>query len=184
MWRVARPLRTDLDFMFFWFAGTALVAMWFTFRDPAIDHRLIVVGALLPDAIDVFAGHMWVAHTLLAPTVTLFAVMSITGGKRQARRRYLAIPIGMFFHLVFDGAFQTTSVFWWPVNGAGFGDIAIPAFERPLWLTLAMEAGGLVCLLWAWSRFGLGSAERRAVFMRTGRIDRSLTNPEMRPPTC
>ncbi|MFT7646354.1 MAG: hypothetical protein ACI8Y4_001088 [Candidatus Poriferisodalaceae bacterium] len=170
--------------MFLWFAGTALVAMWFTFRDPAIDHRLIVVGALLPDLVDAVTGSMWIAHTVFAPTATLFIVMGATGGRRQARRRYLAVPIGMFFHLVFDGAFQTTSVFWWPVNGSGFGDVAIPAFERPIALTVVMEVVGALCLMWAWRRFGLIDPARRLAFMRSGRIDRALTNPEMGPPSC
>ena len=31
--------------MFLWFIGAALTAMWFTFRDPAIDHRLLILGA-------------------------------------------------------------------------------------------------------------------------------------------
>ena len=33
--------------MLFWFVGTAVVAVWFVFRDPAFDYRLLIVGSLL-----------------------------------------------------------------------------------------------------------------------------------------
>jgi len=31
-----------------WFAVTAVAAVWFVFRDPRFDYRLLIVGAVVP----------------------------------------------------------------------------------------------------------------------------------------
>jgi hypothetical protein len=170
--------------MILWFAGMSLVAMWIVFRDPAIDHRLVIVGALLPDVVDAAFGEAAVAHTLAAPVGLLFVVMGVTVGRRQVRRQLLAIPIGWFFHLVLDPVWSQTDLFWWPVRGTDFGGLALPAFDRPLALTIFLEIAGLVAIVWAFRRFGLDDPRRRANFVRTGRVDRALTDPEAMPPTC
>lgn len=170
--------------MFLWFGGTSLVAMWVVFRDPAIDHRLVVVGALLPDLLDASWGGAAVGHTLAFAVLLLFAVMGLTVGRRSVRRRLLAVPIGWFFHLVFDGAWSDTALFWWPVDGLSFRDVAIPAFDRPVGVTLVMELAGVIALVWAYRRFGLSDGARRSEFARSGRIDRALTNPDSSPPSC
>jgi len=163
--------------VFLWFGGTALAAMWVVFRDPAIDHRLVIVGALLPDLIDAAWGAAAAGHTLVFAVVLLFVVMALTVGRRSVRRRMLAVPIGWFFHLVFDGAWSDTSLFWWPVDGFSFGDASIPAFNRPVGVTLMMELAGLVALVWVYRKFGLSDSTRRSQFARTGRIDRAITDP-------
>ena len=168
--------------MILWFAGMSLVLMWVVFRDPAIDHRLVVAGALLPDVVDGVAGSLWVGHTLLFSVGLLFAIMVGTIGRRLLRRRLLAIPIGWFFHLILDPVWSHTSVFWWPAQGVSFGDIALPAYSRPLGLTVLLEVAVVVAMVWAFRRFGLADPARRAVFVRTGRIDRSLVEGE--PPGC
>ena len=84
--------------MILWHAGLALAIVWNVFRDPALDHRLVVAGALLPDAVDLAWGRPVYAHTLLAPVVVLVAVMLGTRRRRTVRRRLLAVPIGMFLH--------------------------------------------------------------------------------------
>src|SRR4051812_13646421 len=89
--------------MLLWFAGMAFVAVWMVFKDPAIDHRLVIVGALLPDAIDVWTGGRWVAHSVLFSVALLTVVMLGTRGRRLLRRQLLAVPIGTFLHLVLDG---------------------------------------------------------------------------------
>ena len=42
--------------VFFWFLGTALLSVHFVFTDPRFDYRLLLVGAVLPDLIDVPFG--------------------------------------------------------------------------------------------------------------------------------
>jgi hypothetical protein len=161
-----------------WFAGMALVAVWRIFRDPAIDHRLVVVGALLPDAVDALLGLSrlsgpWPAHTLVASAVLLTGVMLGTRGRRRLRRRLLALPIGSFLHLVLDGAWADAKVFWWPVLGVDTGHQVLPSVERG-WANLALELAGLAALAWAWRRFGLGDPDKRSAFLRGGHLGRDL----------
>lgn len=159
--------------MILWFAGGAFLAVWLVFRDPAIDHRLVIAGALLPDLVDVVTGGPWVAHSLLGSVVLLTVVMLATRGRRLLRRQLLALPIGTFLHLVLDGAWTDTDTFWWPVLGAGFGEGRLPSVERGVGNVL-LELAGAAVLLWAWRRFRLGEPERRERFVRTGRLSRDL----------
>jgi hypothetical protein len=78
----------------------------------------------------------------------------------------------MFLHLVLDGMWTTTAVFWWPFFGGGWDALGGPAPEtsRGPVVLVALEALGLLALGWFVARFGLRQAERRAVFLRTGRI--------------
>jgi hypothetical protein len=161
-----------------WFAGMAMVAVWLVFRDPAIDHRLVIAGALLPDVVDGLltlsgAAGPWPAHSLVANVGLLVAVMLGTRGRRQLRRRLLALPIGTLVHLVLDGAWTGTEVFWWPAFGTSVGRQVLPSVERGL-VNVVLEAVGLVALVWAWRRFRLGEPQRRQVFLRTGRLGRDL----------
>ena len=73
--------------MLLWFAATSLLAMRWSFGDPAIDHRLIVAGALLPDLLHVASGGAPLMHSLALPAVGLLVVMLCTVGRRRARRR-------------------------------------------------------------------------------------------------
>jgi hypothetical protein len=81
----------------------------------------------------------------------------------------LAIPIGMFMHLVFDGAFNNTKVFWWPFAGVNFGGASIPSFDR-MWLNIILEIAGAAMLAWVWRTNDLSSPRARQEFVRTGRL--------------
>ena len=166
--------------MLLWFIGTALAAMWFTFRDPVIDHRLVVLGALLPDAIDGSIRGAPILHTLAAPIVLMMALMICTIGRRRVRRRGLAVPIGLFWHLVFDGAWMNTEVFWWPFAGLSIGDTAIALYDRPPLLVIAMEVMGLALFVWSWYLMGLREPDRRSLFLRTAHLDPAITNNRTR----
>jgi hypothetical protein len=159
--------------MLLWFAGMAIVAVWIVFKDPAIDLRMVVAGALLPDVIDVWTGHRWIAHTVLFSVVLLSVVMAATRGRRQLRRRLLALPIGTFLHLVFDGMWTDRHVFWWPFFGSAFGHHDIPSISRGV-ADVPLEIIGAIALAWAWRRFRLDEPERRRYFVHTGRIGRDL----------
>lgn len=160
--------------MILWFAGMSFLAVWLVFRDPAIDHRLVIVGALLPDAIDGLTGGAWVMHSVLGSVALLAGVMAATVGRRLLRRQLLALPIGTFLHLVLDGAWTNTDVFWWPVSGTAFGDASLPSVERG-WFNVVLELAGAAILVWAYRRFRLFEPERRAVFVRKGRLGRDLS---------
>ncbi len=153
--------------MILWYAGLALVIVWNVFKDPAVDHRLVVAGALVPDAVDVVvAGHPAYAHALVAPVAVLTAVMVATRGRRVVRRRLLALPIGMFLHLVLDGTWTRSKVLWWPFLGA-FPDGRL---WPPLGVALAEEVAGALALWWFVRRFRLTDPGPRSTFLRTGRL--------------
>jgi len=156
--------------MLFWFVGTALVAVWLVFHDPRFDYRFLLVGALLPDIVDAPFGGARVMHSVTGSVGLLVVVMLGTIGRRPRRRRLLALPIGTFLHLIFDGAFATTHVFWWPFTGRGFDDAPLPSWDRGA-VDVVLELAGLAMCGWAVRQFGLADAERRRRFWRTGVLE-------------
>lgn len=133
--------------MFFWFVGTAVAAVWYVFHDPKFAFRLVVAGALAPDVIEVFLGHAGPLHSVVTMVAIMAAVMLITYGRKKSRSKMLAVVIGMFLHLVFDGAFTNTKMFWWPLSGLQFGDYALPVFDRGL-INIPLEIVGVLLIIW------------------------------------
>lgn len=155
--------------MFFWFIGTAVLAVWFVFHDARFDNRFLIVGALVPDVIDALWGGARGLHSLIGSVAVLVVVMLATIGRRVVRRRLLAVPIGLFLHLVFDGAFANTGVFWWPFTGLSFDSARLPVAERGL-LNIVLEVIGVGLCVHAWRIFGLGRPDRRRDFVRNGTL--------------
>ena len=90
--------------MFFWFIGTAVVTVWFVFRDPMFDYRLLIVGSVLPAVVDAFFGGARVLHSLTFSVVLLVVLMLATPARSPIRRTLLGLPVGTLLHLVFTGA--------------------------------------------------------------------------------
>lgn len=155
--------------MFLWFIGTATIAVLFIFRDDRFDYRFLALGAILPDVIDGVTGGAWVFHSVLGSVAALVLVMAVARRGTARRRLGLAIPIGMFMHLVFDGAFNNTKVFWWPFAGFNFGGAPIPSFDR-LALDVVFEIAGAAMLWWIWRENNLSVPSNRERFLRTGRL--------------
>jgi hypothetical protein len=155
-----------------WFVGGSVLIVWQVFRDPGIDYRVVVLGALLPDVLDAPFGGARVAHGVLFSVALLVVVVLATVGRRGPRRRWLGLPIGTFLHLVLDGAWTTTRLFWWPFTGTSFGDHPLPSISRGWW-SVAFELAGAVELAFIWRRFGLADPDRRATLLHTGRLDPS-----------
>jgi hypothetical protein len=155
--------------MFLWFIGTATLSVLFIFRDDRFDYRFLALGAILPDLIDVGSGGAWIFHSVLGSVVVLVAVMAGARRGTSRRRKLLAVPIGMFFHLVFDGAFNNTKVFWWPFAGFDFGGASIPSFDRPI-LDVLFELVGIAMIAWIWRENNLSDPVRKSDFLRTGRL--------------
>lgn len=166
--------------MFFWFLGTAAVAVWFVFRDDRFDYRVLALGALLPDLIDILTGHAWIMHSIVTSVAILTGVMVIARRGSVRRRRWLALPIGTFFHLVFDGAFNNTSVFWWPFAGFSFSDASVPSLDR-MPLNVILEIAGILMLAWLWRANNLSQPAQRQRFFRTGQL---LGGAQTDPGTC
>jgi len=165
--------------MILWFAGVSFVFVWWVFRSPALDYRLVMLGSVLPVGEVVFGGPR-LMHTLLGPVALLAIVMLATQKRRLIRRRWIGIPIGMLMHLVLDGIWARPHVFWWPFFGTDFGDGGLPELGHSLGVTLLLELVGLACLAWAWRMFGFSDRATRDRFLRTGHLNRLVEQP----PSC
>lgn len=161
--------------MLLWFAGGAVIIVWLVFRSPAIDYRLVVVGALLP-LVELPFGSPRVLHSLTGAAVALGLAMVLTPRRRLVQRRLVAIPIGMFLHLLLDGIWTDTRAFWWPFAGLAWSDARLPELARGRF-DLVLEAAGAAALWWCWRRFRLYEPARRARFLRTGQLDRDVVAP-------
>ena len=107
-----------------------------------------MVGSVLPLADGIFGGAR-ALHSITLTIVVLVVVMLGTIGRRPLRRTLLGLPIGMFLHLVFDGAWNNTDVFWWPFTGWGFDDDPLPELDRGV-LTVVLELAGIALCAWIW----------------------------------
>lgn len=153
----------------FWFVGTAVVTIWFVFGDPAFDYRLLVVGSVLPAAVDAVFGGARVLHSLTFSVVLLAVLMLATPGRKPIRRTLLGLPLGTLLHLVFTGAWTDSRVFWWPFLGLSFDDARHPVVARGWW-NIPLELVGLALCWWVYRAAGLADRERRALFRRTGQL--------------
>lgn len=152
-----------------WFVATSVLAVRYVFRDPRFDYRLLIVGVLLPDAVDAVFGGARVFHTVSASVALMTLIMVVTRRGSALRRRSLPLAIGTFMHLVFDGAFANTDVFWWPFTGTSFGGARLPVAERGV-LNVALEVLGAVGLAWIVRRHGLRNRDARRRFLSTGEL--------------
>jgi hypothetical protein len=155
--------------MFTWFIGTAIVTVWYVFRDPRFDYRLLVAGALLPPIADAPWGGAAVFHSLTASVAALALVVLATAGRRPIRRTLLGLPLGMLLHLVYTGAWTDTTVFWWPFSGGELGASPMPVIARGWW-NVPLELIGIGLCVWIVRRARLAEPEYRRLALRTGQL--------------
>jgi hypothetical protein len=169
--------------MILWFAGVSFVFVWWVFRTPALDYRLVMLGSILPAGEFVFGGPR-LLHTLLAPVAALTIIMLATQKRRLVRRRWIGVAIGMLMHLVLDGIWARKEVFWFPFFGfdltSGTAWKGLPEFGHSFAMTVLLELIGGVCLVWAWRVFDLSDPTKRDRFLRTGHLSRVLEVPPSR----
>lgn len=152
-----------------WFVVGSVIAVAFVFDSPAMDFRLVALGAVLP-VVEGVAGGPWVLHTPITGVALLGGVMVVARGRRLLQRRWLAVPIGQLAHLVMDGTWSDTEVFWWPFFGLDtLGGSRVPEFGR-LGTGLLLESVGLILGAWAWRRFGLDDPSARRALWADGRL--------------
>ena len=161
--------------------GVAALVTYVALGRRRIDYRYVLVGAVLPDAVDALLGLFlfdgpagrWIAHSLLAVvTVGVLVVVVFTGEQRLAT---FGLAVGWLLHLVADGMWQGPRTFYWPAFGPGFA--RRPAepyswdlfadFGDHLW-TWGGEAAGALILLWFYVAFRLGEEGRLRLFLKDG----------------
>jgi hypothetical protein len=170
--------------MLFWHLGATLWLFRWIFKDPKVDVRFLLLGAVLPDLADLLygtvimpayaIGELWF-HTLLAPSLYMAVVLLVTRRGRR-RRAFMALGIGWLFHILLDGMWTDPEVLFWPFFGW-----EMPMGQAPFWAeawsrALAdpwrwfLDAAGLAYLIWLWFASGLNQKARRDDFLKTGRI--------------
>lgn len=109
--------------MLFWHVGGAIFLFRWIFRDPKVDFRLLALGAVLPDLIDlalgVFIGGpttQRIGHSLAVPSLVAVFLLLTTRRGRQ-RRTLMTVVVAWLFHLVLDGVWLREEVFLWPFFG-------------------------------------------------------------------
>ena len=171
--------------MILWHLGGTLAIVRYVFRDPAMDLRWVLVGSVLPDLMDKPIGsvffndqletHRLLGHALVFPVLALFAVLGLTRRGTAIRKGLIGVVIGVFVHLILDGAWIDPEAFLWPFFGLDFPPVADssigPLLSRMLSdpLVWAGEAVGLAYLAYLWRRY---LTEPGAVprFLQDGRI--------------
>ena len=166
--------------MLFWHLGATLWLFRWIFRDPKVDIRFLLLGAILPDLIDLplavryGTGELWF-HSLLGAAVYMSLVLVATRRGRR-RRAWMALGVGWLFHLLLDGMWTDPEVFLWPFFGwemaIGESPFWALAWERALadpWRWVK-EVAGLAYLAWLWFAVGLNLPERRASVVESGRL--------------
>jgi len=152
-----------------WFAVLSVLLVAIVFKSPGVDYRTVILGAVLPVG-EGLTGGPKILHSVVGAVLVLGVLMLCTRHRRLLRRRLLGIPIGMMAHLVLDGSFAVTAVFWWPVAGWAFADQQIPEWEH-LGASLVLEVVGIAVGVWAWRWFGLDDPVKRQRFLSDGRLD-------------
>jgi len=155
-----------------WFVGPSILIVWSVFRSPSADYRLVALGSVLP-LVELPIGQPRLLHALAGAAAGLAIVMIAARGRRVVQRRWLGVPIGMLLHLVLDGAWADAEAFWWPALGLEWSIAELPELGRGGFNLLLELVGAAVCW-WLYRRFRLDEPERRADFLRTGRVGRDI----------
>ena len=170
--------------MFFWHAGASVAFTRYAFRDPKMDLRFLVLGAILSDLIDTPIGFaLWssvenvrlFAHSLLFAAIVMVVVLLITRRGRP-RKRWMPLAVGILLHLVLDAMWRQPETLWWPFQGWEFTSTGFATVSEYLaWLltnptTWLLEAAGLTYLLYLAYRSNLTDAAARETLIKTGRV--------------
>jgi hypothetical protein len=159
--------------MFIWFAAASFLIVVMVFDSPAVDYRMVMLGGVAPVLEGAVAGP-WLLHTLVGCAAAFVVVVIATRGRRLAARRAIGLPIGLFLHLVLDGTWLNSSLFWWPFGGGRpLSEGRIPEFDH-LAASVALEVFGVVIAIFLIRRYELVQPDRRREFVRTGRLARAV----------
>lgn len=165
-----------------WHLGGVVFLFRWIFRDPKVDLRFLALGAVLPMVVDgawglfpsVTAGTKLASHSLVT-AVLLMSVIMIVTKRGPGRKPWMAMSVGVFFHLLLDGMWAEQQTFLWPLFGwsfaepvAGAHSLFVSALDGKL--RLAQELLGLVYLVALWVIGGLGDRDRRSAFIATGQL--------------
>jgi inner membrane protein len=167
--------------MLLWHLGVTAAIVYATLGRRRIDYRVVLLGALLPDLIDVPLGrfllrdrygsqHLW-GHTLLLVVVLSLGVMLFLRG--DAARRWFVLPMAALVHLGLDAMWNHPVAFYWPLFGTRFPHEAIGPWWHALGspVEIVKELAGLGLLAYLVVGHDLQDRRHRREFLRTGRLE-------------
>jgi inner membrane protein len=167
--------------MVFWHLGLTAAIVYATLGRRRIDYRVVLLGAVLPDVVDLPLGrlllreefqsqHLW-GHTLLLPVVLALGVMLLMRGERA--RRWFVLPMAVLVHLGIDAMWDHPITLYWPLFGTDFPAERLGPWWRSLVapVQIAKEVAGLGMLLYLGIGHDLQKADRRRAFLRTGKLE-------------
>ena len=168
--------------MFFWHIGASVAFIRYAFRDPVMDLRFLVLGAVLADVMDLPAGILFwsrfetprlIGHSM----VFAFAVMALVAvftRRGPVRKQWILLAVGLLLHLALDAMWRSPETLWWPFFGWEFTfsghetylSYAASVLGSPaMWLS---EIAGLTYLVILWKKSELSTRNARERFMATG----------------
>jgi len=147
-----------------WHLGVAAALVYVTLGRRRIDFRMIGLGAVLPDLVDL--GGRRIGHSLLAAVVVTVVVILSTRGER--RLSLFGLGVGWLLHLVGDAMWELPKTFLWPAFGGDLGNTASD-YSLSLWPLLGEVAGALI-LWWFWVAFEMSKDDRFRTFLRDGHL--------------
>lgn len=174
--------------MLFWHVGATTAFIRYAFRDPAMDLRLLALGAIVSDLVDLPIGILlWdslgsvrlAAHSLVFGAILMAGVLILTR-RGTTRKRWMLFAVGVLVHLALDAMWADPETLWWPFLGweftesgfATYGEYVSNLFVDPrLWLG---EVAGAVYLVVLWIRSGLSDPAARRTLMTTGEVSASI----------
>jgi inner membrane protein len=167
--------------MLFWHLGVTAAVVYATLGRRRIDYRVVLLGALLPDLIDVPLGrfllrdrygahHLW-GHTLLLVVVLSLVVMLFLRG--ETARRWFVLPMAALIHLGLDAMWSHPVAFYWPLFGTGFPREALGPWWHGLLrpVEILKELVGLALLAYLVIGHDLQDRDHRREFLRSGRLE-------------
>jgi len=154
--------------MFLWFFIPSILGIAMIFRSPFLDYRLLALGALLP-LVETTAGFQWLLHTLFFGVFVLSSIMFLGKGNRKIQQKLLPLPIGLLTHLVLDGTWTETEIFWWPVTGRDLLGAEVSRLEFSFMpIGMILEIFGIIIAVWGWRKFELNKQVNLKAFMKKG----------------
>lgn len=172
--------------MIFWHMAGSVLLFRYLFRDPGVDLRFLVAGAIVSDVIDKPIGRIvWAdyfqtgriyGHTLVFFSFVLLLAMILTNRGTGRRRQWVVFAVGIMFHLLLDGMWAVPETLLWPLFGWSFppsiDDYWSGFFVRVLTdpIVIGQEVAGLVYLRYLWRKANLSDSQRRLQLKRTGVI--------------
>lgn len=167
--------------MLLWHLGVTAAVVYATLGRRRIDYRVVLLGALLPDLLDIpvgrflfpqrFGTQQLYGHTLLLLVATALVVMLFMRG--ETARRWFVLPMAALIHLGLDAMWNQPVTFYWPLFGTTFP--RVPAGSWYGWLgqpwQVVKELVGLGLLVYLWVGHDLQDRGHRREFLRTGRLE-------------